>query len=142
MQFFLKLSITCRVRTHRNIFFLFSLFLGLPQRILARKVAIIVFSNFLNFFTFFFAIFHYGSCRNSSERFILFYFIIFFFLFLGLSQLILAWREAIMVFFKFLNFFAIFMEFPITGLVGTRWNEFSFPFFSAFPNLFWLEKKR
>ena len=47
-----------------------------------------------------------------------------------------------MVFFKFLTFFAIFMDFPITGLVGTHRNKFSFPSFSAFPNLFWLEKKR
>ena len=36
-----------------RFFFLFSPFLGLSQRILARQEAIIVFSNFLNFFTFF-----------------------------------------------------------------------------------------
>ena len=54
---FLEFSITGRVRTHRNdfffFFFLFSLFLSLPQHILARKEAIIVFSNFSNFLTIF-----------------------------------------------------------------------------------------
>ena len=30
------------------------------------------------------------------------------------------------MFFKFLNFFAIFLEFSITGLVGNYWNDFSF----------------
>ena len=61
-----------------------------------------------------------------------------------------------MVFFKFLNFFAIFLEFSITDLVGTHQNDFFFllsrPFptyiglkscqlifsYSAFPNLFSL----
>ena len=87
-------------------------------------------------FYYFFGIFYYGLGRNSSERY--FYFL--FSLFLGLSQLILAWWEAIMVFFKFLNFFAIFLEFSIPGLVGTHQNDFFFSSFSAFPNLCWLEK--
>ena len=66
---FLEFSITDRVGTCRNDFYLFSLFLGLPQHILAWKEAIIVFSNFLNFFTIFFLIFYYRSGRNSLERF-------------------------------------------------------------------------
>ena len=75
-------------------------------------------------FYYFFGILYYGLGRNSSKRF--FYFL--FSLFLGHSQLILAWLEAIMVFFKFLNFFAIFLEFSITGLVGTHQNDFFFFF--------------
>ena len=47
-----------------------------------------------------------------------------------------------MVFFNFLNFFAIFLEFSIPGQVRTHPNDFfSFHSFRAFPNLFWLEKK-
>ena len=82
-------------------FFLFFLFLGHAQHILARKEAIIVFSNFLNCFTIFleFSIMVWvGTPRNDF-----FYFL--FSHFLGLSQLILAWWEAIMVFFNVFNFF-------------------------------------
>ena len=47
-----------------------------------------------------------------------------------------------MVFLNFLNFFAIFLEFSITDWVGTGRNDnFYFLSFSAFPDLFWLEKK-
>ena len=72
----------------------------------------------------FFWIFYYESGRNSLERFVLFLFL--FSLFLNISHLILARREAIMVFFNFVNFFAIFLKFPITGLVGTHQNDFFF----------------
>ena len=42
-----------------------------------------------------------------------------------------------MVFFNFLNFFAIFLEFSITRRVGTERNDnFYFFSFSAFSNLF------
>ena len=47
------------------------------------------------------------------------------------------------VFLIFLNFFATFFEFSITGWVGTHWNDFFCFFvfsFSAFSNLFWLGK--
>ena len=48
-----------------------------------------------------------------------------------------------MTFFDFLNFFAIFLEFFITGPIGTDWNDnFYFHYFSTFPSLFWLEKKQ
>ena len=58
------------------------------------------------------------------------------------SQLSLAWNEAVMVFFNFLNFFPIFLQFSITRRVGTKRNDnFYFPTFSAFCNLFWLEMK-
>ena len=47
-----------------------------------------------------------------------------------------------MVFFNFLNIFAIFLEFFIRGRVGTGWNDnFYFHPFFGFPNRFWLEKK-
>ena len=128
-------------RSGKNLsewFFLFSLFLDLSQHILARKEPIIVFSNFLKFLTIFSEISitgRVGTRRND------FFFIFLFYLFLSLSQLILAWKEAIMVFFYFLNFFAIFLEFSILGWVETHRNDFfCFLSFSAFPNIFWLEK--
>ena len=84
----------------------------------------------------FFGIFYYGSGRNTAERFFLF------FLFPELSQPIMAWKEALMVFFNFLNSFAIFLEFSTTRRVRTKQNRnFYFPSFSAFPILFWLEMK-
>ena len=55
---------------------------------------------------------------------------------------ILPWNEAVMVFFNFLNFFATFFEFSMPGRVGTkRKDKFYFFSFSAYSNLFWLEKK-
>ena len=52
----------------------------------------------------------------------------------------LAWNEPIMVFFNFLNYFAIFLEFSITRWVGTKRNDnFYFLYFLDFSNLFWLE---
>ena len=48
---------------------------------------------------------------------------IFFSLFLGLSQPVLASNEAIMMFFNFLNFIAIFLKFSIPGPVGTDRND-------------------
>ena len=83
----------------------------------------------------FFEIFYYASCRNGTDRRFLF------FLFLGIFQPILAWNEAIMVYFNFPNFIAIFLEFSVSRLVGTeRKDNFYFLSFSAFSNLFWLER--
>ena len=56
------------------------------------------------------------SGRNETERYILYS------LFLGIFEPILAGDEAIVVFFNFLNFFAIFLEFSITHRVGTERN--------------------
>ena len=59
-----------------------------------------------------------------------------------ISQPILAWNEAIMVFFNFLIFFSLFLEFYISRRVGTeRKDNFYFRSFSCFSKLFWLEKK-
>ena len=79
---------------------------------------------------------NYGSGRNSTERFFAFS------LFSGLSQPILACYEAMMVFSKFLNFFAIFLELSITGRVEAQQDDFFYLLsFVGFPNLFWLVKK-
>ena len=55
----------------------------------------------------------------------------------------MAWKEAITVFFSFLNFFAIFLEFSITYRVETKRNDnFYFLSFSVISNLFSLEMNR
>ena len=75
------------------------------------------------------------GCHNFKMVFL-------FSLFHVILQPILAENEAIVVFFNFLNFFAIFLEFSITRCVGAeRTDNFYFLFFSAFSNLFWLEMK-
>ena len=105
---------------------LFSLFLGLPQHILPRKAAIIV---FFNFFLLFFGIFYYELGRNSSERF---------FFSLSLSafpNLFWLGKKQQWCFLIFLNFFATFFEFSITGRVGTRSNDFFCFCFSHFLGL-------
>ena len=95
-----------------------------------------VFSKFLNFFAIFLEIsimVRVGTQRNDFS---------YFFLFLDLSQPILASKEALMVFSNFLNIFAIFLEFSFTGRVGPHRNNFFYLLsFVAFPNLFWLETK-
>ena len=57
--------------------------------------------------------FYYSSGWNGTERYFLFS------LFLNVSPLILAWNEAVIVFYNFLNFFAFFLEFSITCHVRT-----------------------
>ena len=58
--------------------------------------------NFFEFFCYYFGIFYYALGWNETERQDLFSF------FLDLFQPILALNEAVMVFFNFMNFFAIF----------------------------------
>ena len=138
LQCFLEFSITGRVGIHKNDFlFFFSFFLSLSCPILAWKETMMVFSNFLNFFTIFLEFSIMGRDGTHPNFFFLFS------PFLGLSQPILAWNEAMMVFCNFLNFLAIFLEFSIPSRVGTHRNYFFFNFlsFSAFRNLFRLEKK-
>ena len=117
--------------------FLFSLFLSLFQPILAWNEVVMIFFNFFNFVAIFleFSITRrVGTERNVTERQVLFS------PFICLIQPILAWNKAIMVFFNFLNLFAIFFEFSITRRVGMKRNDnFYFLSFSAFPNQFWLE---
>ena len=60
--------------------------------------------------------------------------------FLGLFQPTLAWNEAIIVFFKFLNFFPIFLKFSTTRRVGTKQNgNFYFPLSKHSPTYFGLK---
>ena len=93
-----------------------------------------VFFNFFEFFCYFFGIFYYALDRNETERQYLFSF------FLGLFQPIMALNEAILAFFNFLNFFAIFLEFLIMRQEGTKRNDnLYFLSFFAFSILFWLE---
>ena len=66
---------------------------------------------------------------------------IFFSHILNLSRLVLAWKEAIMMFFSFLNFFAIFLEYPIPGRVGLDQNEnFFFSHSQPLPSRFGLKR--
>ena len=76
------------------------------------------------------------SGRNETERYILYS------LFLGIFEPILAGDEAIVVFFNFLNFFAIFLEFSVTRRVGTDRNGMTVFIFSlslCFPTNFGLK---
>ena len=100
--FFLEFSIPGRLGTHRNDFFLFSLFLGHSHPILAWKEVMMVFSNFSNFF----GIIYYGLCRNTSE---------WFFFFLSFSAFLnLFWLEkklwwCFLIFLIYLLFFWNFL---------------------------------
>ena len=63
-------------------------------------------------------------------------------LFLGHSHSVLVRNKAEMMFFNFLNFYIIFLEFSKLGWVGTdSKRNFFLHSFSAFPVLFWLEIK-
>ena len=90
----------------RNIaerFFLFSLFLGLSQPILALKESLMV---FFKFYCYFFGIFYYGSGRATSEQF-------FYFLSLAgfpyLFWLVKLLRWCFLIFWIFLLFFWNFL---------------------------------
>ena len=128
-------SITGRVETQRNDFFYLLSFAGFPNLFWLIKKLLWCFLIFL-IFCYFCRIFNYGSGRNTTERFFAFS------LFRSLSQPILARNEAMMVFSKFLNFYAIFLELSITGLVEAQQDDFFHLLsFAGFPNLFWLVKK-
>ena len=64
-------------------------------------------------------------------------------LFHDILQPIFAENEAIVVFFNFLNFFAIFLEFSISRRVGTEQNETTIFILSLslrFPTYFVLKR--
>ena len=65
---------------------------------------------------------------------------IFFSLFLGLYQPVLALKKAILMFLNFLNFFTIFLEFSITGRVGTDRNIFFFSLSRPPPTRFGMKR--
>ena len=60
----------------------------------------------------------------------------FFLLILRRSRPVFAFKEAILKFFDFRIFFAIFLEFPTPDWVGTDRNDFFFLSFSACPMFF------
>ena len=120
---------------------------------------------FFNFFNFFAISLEFSiSRRVGTERNDNFYFLSFsrpfptcfgligchyfkmvflFSLFHGILQPILAENEAIVVFFNFLNFFAIFLEFSISRRVGTEQNVTTIFIFSLslrFPTYFVLKR--
>ena len=119
LNFFCYLFLNSPIRVRWELIgtiFLFSLFLGLAELVLARRDALMRFYNFFDVF----AIFLKFSITSR----------------VGID------RDALMVFFNFLNFFAIFSEFPIPCMGGTDRNDnFYFFFFSSFPILVRLEKK-
>ena len=138
MEFFncfpilLEFSITRRVRTKRNGKFYilsFSAFSNLFRLEMMRQ----------GYFWIFLLFFWNYLLRVGLERNVM---IIFLFSLSHPFPLILASNEDIMVFLKFLNFFAIFLEFSISRRVGSKRNDNFYIFsFSAFSNLFSLEIK-
>ena len=80
-------------------------------------------------------IFNYASGNEETKRKFLFSLILY------LPQPILAWKDAIIVFFNFLNFFSIFLEFYITRRVRTNWKDifFFFAISQPFPTYFALK---
>ena len=76
-----------------------------------------VFFSFLNFFCY---LFSNSLVRVRSELIVMTFFI---FSLFGLAELVLARREALMVFYNFLVVFAIFLKFSISGWVGIDRND-------------------
>ena len=133
---FLEFFITGRVGKKRNDNFYFLSFSAFFNLLWLEKmpwwcflifwICLLLFCNFL---------LHVGQERNRTINFI-------FSLSLCLFQSILAIKEAIMEFFTFLNFFAIFLKFSITRRAGMKWNDnFYFISLTVFSDLFWLEMK-
>ena len=124
-----------RNETKRNetIIFIFHISHPFPTYFGLEWTIIVFLFLFFEFFTIFmeFSIRHrLGTEQNGT--------IIFISLFLIFFQPILAWNEFLMVFFNFLNCFAIF--FYSSGRNETKRNDnFYFTYFSSFSDLFWLE---
>ena len=137
--YFLEFSVTSWEGTHRNDFFYFLSFSAFQNLFWLEKFPKLWFLVFFNFFCYFleFSITSWvGTHRND--------FFFFFPLFLGHPQLILAWKEATMVFFNFFEFFCYFFLIFYYRLGRNSLERFFLFFFffsfSAFSNLFWLGK--
>ena len=89
---------------NRTLIFIFSLSQSCPPYFGLKWCHYCIF-EFFEFFCYFFGIFYFESGRNETERKFLFS------LFLCLFQTILAWNEAIMIFFNFLNLLLFFWNF-------------------------------
>ena len=132
---FLEFSITRQVGMKRNDNFCspsFSAFSNLFWVKMKQQWYFLIFLNFLLFF------WNFHLCvrfeQNATERLFLFS------LFFSLVQHIMAWNETTMVFWNFLNFIAIFLEFSITLQVRTKRNDnFCFSSFLTFSSLFFLK---
>ena len=115
--------------------FLFSLFLGLFQPILAWDEATMVFFDFLILFSLFLEISitrRVGTKRRDN------FYILSFSAFSNLFWLGMKPQRYFLIFY----FFSLFLEFSIICRVRTeRKDNFYFFSFSAFCNLFWLEMK-
>ena len=132
---FLEFSIACRVGTERSNNFCFLSFWAVLNLFFLQIKPQWYSSNFLNFFAICleFSITHWVGTKRSETIICIFPLSRPF-----LTNFILK-RSPIVFFFNFLNFFAIFYEFSITRRVETKRNDnFYFPSFSAFFNLFWL----
>ena len=118
---------------------LFSFFLSLFHPILALNNAILAFFNFFNFFAIFFGIFYNASGRNGTEGNENFFHSLSHHL---STDFCLKWSDN-SIFFYFLNYFAIFLEFSIMRQVVTERNDnfYFLPFSSSF-NLWCLEMER
>ena len=124
-----------RDRQERNvmIIFIFSLSHPFPTYFRSKWSHNCIFWLF-EFFYYFFGIFYFALGRNKTERYFLYS------LFADIFLPILDWNEAIVVFFNFLNFFAILLEFSITRPAGTkRKDNIYFLSFSSFSNLFYFK---
>ena len=131
---FFEFSITGRVGTKRNDNFYFLSFSAFFNLLWLQKtpwwcflifwICLLLFCNFL--------------LRVEQERNGIIIFIF------SLSQSFRTYfglKWSFTVFINFFNFFAIFLEFSITGRVRTKRNDnFHFLSFPAFYNLLWLEK--
>ena len=102
---FLEFSFTRWMGTKRNDNFYFLYFSAFSNLFWLEMKPQWYYLIFWFFFIFFFWIFYYPSGMNGTERKFLFL------LFLGIFQPILAWNEAITVFFNLLNFLLFFLNF-------------------------------
>ena len=135
MLFFLAFSILRRIGTERNVNFYFLPFWSSFKVFLLEMepqwYCLIFFNFFANFLEFSIT----RQVRLGRNETIIFIF--------SLSHPLstdfgLKWSHND-IFFYFLNFVAIFLEFSITGQEGTKRNDnFYFLSFLAFSKLFWL----
>ena len=140
----MEFSITGRVRTDRNDFFYFLSFLAFPNLFWLENLPKWWFLVFLIFFCNFLEI---SITRRVGTHLNDFYFFCFFFLsFSAFPYLFWLGKKQQWCFLIFLSFLAIF--FNILLRVGQELIEtilfflfFYFLSFSAFPKIFWLEKK-
>ena len=103
---------------------------------MACKIAMMVFSNFFNFFAIFLECSITG--REETQRS---YFLPFL-SFVAFPNLFWLETKLWWYFLNFSIFLLFFFELSITGRVGTQRNDFFYLLsFVGFPNLFWLVKK-